>query len=87
MLEPLPDVAGERRVFHGEVRFIRESAKARMASNQFTIEFTPEMDRIATFVEIGECRFPASGDYTFEVWFGDEDSLPVQKGEESSNSR
>ena len=46
------------------------------------IDFSPETNRVAMYVEIGECRFPASGGYRFEVWFEVEDSLEVQKGEE-----
>ena len=67
--------------FQGEVRLIRESARADIRSTPFTVEFTPGTDRIAMYVEIGECRFPAVGDYAFQVWLSDEKSPLVQKGE------
>lgn len=69
-------------VFEGELRFVRESSKATMDSQAFTLEFNPGMDRIAMYVETGECRFPASGDYAFQVWFLDENSKELQKGDE-----
>ena len=68
--------------FQGEVRLMRDSAKTRITGTMFPVEFGPGMDRLAFYVEVGECRFPASGDYSFEVWFHDDDSSPVQKGEE-----
>ena len=67
--------------FQGEVRLMREGARTRMTSTTFPVEFGPGTDRLAFYVEVGECRFPASGDYSFEVWFHDDDSPPVQKGE------
>ena len=46
------------------------------------VEFASGTDRVAMYVEMGECRFPASGDYAFEVWFFEEGSPAVQKGDE-----
>ena len=68
--------------FAGEVRLVRESTLKATRFQKFTVEFTPGTDRVAMYVEMGECRFPAPGDYAFEVWFLDEDSLAVQKGDE-----
>ena len=68
--------------FAGEVHLVRESTHKVTRLQKFTVEFTPGTDRIAMYVEMGECRFPASGDYAFEEWFLDEDSLAVQKGDE-----
>lgn len=67
--------------FQGEVRLMREGARTQIAGTMFPVEFAPGIDRIAFYVEVGECRFPASGDYSFEAWFTDDDSPPVQKGE------
>lgn len=61
---------------------MREGARSKMESQPFAVEFASGMDRIGLVVEMGECRFPASGDYAFEVWFFDEESLEVQKGDE-----
>ena len=72
----------EAGIFEGEVRFVRESSKATMDAQTFTLQFNPGIDRIAMYVETSECRFPASGEYTFQVWFLDEDSNEVQKGDE-----
>jgi hypothetical protein len=68
--------------YTGEVRLMRESARAKMVVQQFRVDFTSGTDRVAMYVEMGECRFPASGHYAFEVWFFDEESLEVQKGDE-----
>ena len=67
--------------FSGEIHLVRESTNRMTRFKKFTVEFTPGTDRIATYVEMGECRFPASGDYTFKVWFLDENSVAVQKGD------
>lgn len=68
--------------YKGEIRLMREGARAKMEWQPFAVEFASGMDRIVLVVEMGECRFPASGDYAFEVWFFDEESLEVQKGDE-----
>ena len=67
--------------FQGEVRLMRDGAGAKVRWTPFSVEFVPGRDRVSLYVEIGECRFPASGGYTFEVWFLDEESQQVQKGE------
>ena len=69
-------------IFQGEIRLVRESSNKMTRFKKFTVEFTPGTDRIAMYVEMDECRFPAAGDYAFEVWFLDENSLSVQKGDE-----
>lgn len=68
--------------FAGEIHLVRESSNRMTRFKKFTVEFTPGTDRIAMYVEMGECRFPAAGNYTFEVWFLDEAAVAVQKGDE-----
>ena len=60
---------------------MRQSAKSEIRSAPFSVDFAQGTDRVAMYVEFGECRFPATGDYAFEVWFHDEESALVQKGE------
>lgn len=68
--------------FAGEVRLICERTQKVTRFQKFYVEFTPGTDRVAMYIEMGECRLPAPGDYAFEVWFLDENSLAVQKGDE-----
>ena len=67
--------------YEGEVWLMRDGAGARTASNSFRVAFDSGTDHTALYVELGECRFPASGDYTARVYFFDEDSHAIQKGE------
>jgi hypothetical protein len=67
--------------YEGWVRVIHNDSTRTIRYSPFHATFEQNHEWQSLFVELGNCKFPQVGAYTFEVWFRAKNGEDAQKGE------